>query len=93
MADPAVAADVGKAFDVTGNFAAQIAFDFDPDLIDRVADALLIFFRHIFNAQIRTDPGVLDQTLRRPQTDAKNIRQRNFDAFVARKIDTSDTSH
>ena len=87
----AVAADVGEALDVTGNLAAQVAFDLHR--VDRFAQLVFVFAREVFHPYVGADARLRKQLLRRRKTDAEDVREGDLDALVARKIDAGNTRH
>jgi len=67
----ALAADVGEALDVTGNLAAQVAFDFIR--VDRFAQLVFVFAREVFHPYVGADARLRKQLLRRRKTDAEDV--------------------
>jgi len=82
MTNPAVTINRLEALQIALNFTAQIAFDRELIVRNRVNDFVELLWRQIFRAQIRIDTGLLKDPLRSAQTDSVNVSQRRFDAFV-----------
>ena len=83
MADATVAVDRLEALEVALQLTTQVAFDDDLQGIDGVDDGVELFRRQI----LRTDVGInsrdLKDALGIARSDAVNVGQRGFDAFVA----------
>ncbi len=65
MTKSPITADVHEAFDVPLHLAPEIAFHAKLEFVDRIAQALLILFSHLFHAQIGTHVRVRAKAPRR----------------------------
>ena len=73
MAQTAVTADVHQALDVALDLAAQIAFDAQRELVDGVAQLLLVVFGQRFDASVRIDAGAFEDAASGRGTDAVDV--------------------
>jgi len=71
-----------QPFQVSLNVAAQVAFDFEFVVGDRVNDLVDLLRRQFIGAQIRIDVGLFQNLPRGAETDPVNVGQRRFDALV-----------
>src|SRR5688572_28792544 len=92
VAQPAVAADFHQALDVHGDLLAKVSFD-APLLFDHPADLPDVVFRQILHADVRADPGLLEDGVRPDAPDAVDVGEPDFDALGAREVDACDTCH
>ena len=93
MPQSTIAVDRLKALQVSLNFAPQVTFDRKPTGSDRLDDLVKLLCTEIFRANIRIDVGLFEDLLRRTRPDAVNVRQRRFDALVARNVYSKESGH
>src|SRR5579875_3209038 len=92
MTNPLVAADLNLAANVRGDFAAQVPLD--PVIcLDPFPELQQIVVRQIPDPQIGADAGGSERLQRAGTTDAIDVRERDLQPLVARKIDTDETGH
>ena len=92
MTEAAVAADLHEALDVLGNLAVQVALHLDV-LLDVVAQLGQIVLREVLDADVGIHAGFGEDLFGGGQTDTVDVGQADFNALVARKVDTNKTSH
>jgi len=80
--DAAITVDCLQAFQVTLNFATQIAFDLDLVVRDCVNDLIQLLRRKIFRAQVWIDIGLLENAPGCGKPDSVNVGERRLDAFL-----------
>ena len=78
----AITIDRLQPFQISLNVAPQIAFDFDFVVRDRVNDLVDLLRSQLIGAQIGIDIRLLQNFPGGAKSDAVNIGQRRFDAFV-----------
>src|SRR6185312_5349489 len=93
VAQTTVAAEIHQALDVHRDFAAQVAFDLDAERLEDVADGAHVVLVEIVAALVGRDLGLLEHSRRRSLANAVDVRERDLDALVARKVDAGDASH
>jgi len=86
MADASVAINCLEPFQITLNFASQVALDRDLVRIDCVDDGIELLRREIFRAGIRINVGLFKDFRCVARSHAINVWQGSFDAFVAGDI-------
>ena len=82
MPDPAITVDRLEPLQITLRFPAEIAFDRDLVVRDRVDDLIQLLRCKIFRPDVWVDIRLLEDTSRGTKTDPVDIRQRYLDAFV-----------
>ena len=82
MPNSAVRIDGLQPLQVALHLAAKIAFNRDFVVRDRVNDFIQLLRRQILRAQVWIDIGLLEDALRRAQTDSVDVSERGFNAFV-----------
>ncbi len=82
MPNPAIAIDCLQTFQVTLHFTAQIAFDLDLVVRDRVDDVIQLLRRKILRAQVGIDIGLLENAPGRVKADSVDIGKRRFDSLI-----------
>src|SRR5579871_2557918 len=87
-----VTAKIRQALDVHRDFAPKITLD-DIIAVDDLANLNDFRLGQIADAAILTDPDFLADILGIRGTDAMNVAQRDFDAFVGRNVNPGDTGH
>src|ERR1700757_2238608 len=92
VAESAIGADFDETLDVHRNFLAQIALHQPFSLNDRT-DAVNFFFAQVLHLLHRVDLGVIAEATGARMTDAVDVRQRDVDVLLARKIDACNTCH
>ena len=70
----------------------QVAFDLEV-VLDVVAQLGQIIFAEILHADVGIDTGICDDLLGGGGANAVNVGQADFNALVARKVDTNETCH
>jgi hypothetical protein len=88
MPNAAITIDCLQTFQVTLDFAAQIAFNLDLVVRDRVNDFVQLLRRKFFRPQVRIDVGLLKNAPRRGKADSVDVGKRRFDAFVCWNFDS-----
>ena len=83
MADATVAVDRLKALEISLNFAAKVAFDWDLICVNRNNDRVELFRAQIFRADVGINVGLLEDLLCVAWSQTIDVRQGSFDAFVA----------
>ena len=86
MADAAITIDRLQASQIGLHVAAQIAFNLDLVVRDRVNDFVQLLRSKILRAQVRIDVCLLENALGRAQADSVNIGEGRLDAFVRRNF-------
>src|SRR5579864_1655282 len=89
---PAVRAYFDEALDVHRNFLAQIALDHSFRL-DHRTDAVDLFFAEVLDLFHGVHFGLVENVAGARLPNAVDIRQRNVDVLLARKIDACNTCH
>lgn len=89
MPEPLVAADIHLSLDILGNLAAQVALD-RVGFLDGIAETGHFIVGKVSDTTIGVDFGFFQYLVRCRSTDSEDVRQRDFDALVARKIDSYD---
>src|SRR5260370_18095204 len=92
VAKSAVGTDFDETLDVHRNFLAQIALDHSFRLDDR-ADTIDLFLAQLLDLFHGVHFGLVENMYGSRLADAVDIRQRDIDVILARKIDASDTCH
>src|SRR5271169_1477604 len=92
VAESAIGADFDETLDVHRNFLAQIALDQSFGFDDRT-DAVDFFFAQVLHLLHRVDLGLVAEATGARMTDAVDVRQRDVDMLLARKIDACNTCH
>ena len=92
MTKTTIATDFHEALDILRNFAVQVTFGGEV-LLDIVAELGEFVFRNVLDASVRVDTGFGQDLLRGGKADAVNVGQADFNALVARKVDTNETCH
>ena len=82
MPDTAITIDRLQALQVALHIAAQIAFDLDFVVRDRVNDLVQLLRRQLFRPQIRVDVRLLQNPLGCAQADSINVSKRRLDALL-----------
>src|SRR5438552_14834443 len=93
MADAAITLDGLEALEVQTDFAAQVAFGDVFAVLDGVDELRQLLFVQIFGAQSRIDAGLGQDRLGIDRSDAIDITQRDFDAFIGGDIDSENAWH
>ena len=88
MAHAAITSDCLKALQVTLNFAPKITFDQQSTGVYCMHDLPELLGCQAFSADVRIDVRLLKDLFSRPRADAVNVRQRSFDAFISRYINS-----
>ena len=82
MSNATIGIDCLQTFQVTLHIPAQIAFNFDLVVGDRVNDFVDLLRRELIGAQIWIDVRLLKNFAGGAETDSVNVGQRRFDALV-----------
>ena len=82
MTDAAIGINRLQTLQISLHVAAEIAFDLDFVVRDRVNDFVQLLRGKILRAQVRIDIGLLENALGRAQADPINVGERRFDAFL-----------
>ena len=82
MANAAIGIDRLQTFQITLHVAAQIAFDFNFVISDRVNDLVQLLGSEVLRTNVRIDIGLFKNAPRSAKTDSVDVRQRHLDAFV-----------
>ena len=93
MADATVAVDGLKALQVLLKFAAKVTLYEDLLRPDRVDNGVQLFRRKILRANVRVDVCGFENFFCVAGSDAVDVRQRSFDAFVAGNVNTEKSGH
>lgn len=92
MTRPAVTADFLQALDVLLHNVAELTFH-AMLLLDHFAKLVGLFARQILGACVHIDLEFSQNLLARRQTNAVYVRQRDFDPFVVRNVDSCNSYH
>src|SRR5207248_821505 len=92
MPESAIGADFDETLDIHRNFLAQIAFHQSLGLNDRT-DAVDLFFAQVLHLLHRLNLRFIANAPRARMSDAVDVRQRDVDMLLARKIDACNTCH
>src|SRR5262249_20466448 len=92
MPHAAEAADFHQPLDVHRDLLAEITFD-AALLLDHPADLTHVVLGQILDADVRRDPGILQDAVRAHTPDAVDVGETNLDPLGARKINARDTCH
>jgi hypothetical protein len=92
MPKPSVAPEIHQPLDVHLDLAPQIAFDLELGF-EKIADPLDFTFRQFLGHLVRCDARLLADAASRGATHAVEVREREYDVLVTRKVDASDASH
>src|SRR5579859_7147053 len=92
MTESAIGADFDETLDVHRNFLAQIAFHQSLGLNDRT-DAVDLFFAQVLHLLHGLDLRLIEDLAGAWMSDAVDVRQRDVDVLLARKIDACNTCH
>ena len=87
-----VAADFHEALHVLGNFAVQVALNREV-LLDVIAELAEILFGEVLHADVRVHTGFRKDLLGGREANAVDVGQADFNALIARKVDTNETCH
>ena len=92
MAQTAVTADLHQSFDVLRILAAKISFDLHirVDILAELGDLTIV---EITDPCVGVNTGLRKDFLGTGQANAVKVSQSDFDAFITREVDTTDTSH
>lgn len=93
VADAPVAINSLEALEVLLDFAAEVTFDEDAVGVDGLDDFVELFGGKVFCADIGVDAGVFEDLFHVAGSDAVDVREGGFDAFVARDVNTEYTRH
>jgi hypothetical protein len=88
MPNATITIDRLQTFQVALYVAAQVTFNFDFVVRNRVNDFVQLLRRKVFRAQIGVDIGLLQNAPGGGKADSVNVRQRCFDAFVRRNLNS-----
>src|SRR5262245_41203263 len=88
----AVAANVHETFDVHGHFRTQSAFHLVL-ILDRTTQPIDLVVVQLVHATVRIHSGCLQDPMRGWHADPEDVRECDFNALCAWKIDSCDTSH
>src|SRR5271157_2592510 len=92
MTIPTIRTDLDEPLDVHRDVFAQIAFDVAA-LLDDLTDAVDLIFIEVAHLLGGLHIGRAENALRARIPDAENVRQRDNDVLVARKIHACNTCH
>src|SRR5690606_14029371 len=89
MANAAIAPDVHQALDVHGDFGAERSLD-PKRALDVLPKARHFSVREVPDPGVHTDAGLGEDPPAGGPADTEDVRQRDFDSLVARKVDSCD---
>src|ERR1700689_3975904 len=92
VTESAIGADFDETLDVHRNFLAQITFHQALGLNDRT-DAVDLFFAQVLHLLHGLDLSLIEDAAGARVPDAVDVRQRDVDVLLARKIDACNTCH
>lgn len=92
MTKTPVGANLDQSLDVERHFAAQIPFDLEAS-VDELAQAIDLLLGQIPNSSVTVDVGLRQDLLRGGQSDPEDVGERDFNALLARDVDTSNSCH
>src|SRR5581483_5908249 len=92
MPQPAIAAEIHQPLDIELDFAPQVTLD-HVVAVDQLADVQHFLVGELRHAPLRRMAQLLHDLGRLFLLYAMDVLQRDDDALVGRKVDTSDTSH
>jgi hypothetical protein len=78
-----IAPDIHEAFDVHGNFLAEVTLH-TALRVDDFADFADLFFGELFHADVRTDPRLFEDEFGTRVTDSVDMGKSDIDALVTR---------
>jgi hypothetical protein len=93
VAQPAIAIDRLEAFEIALELSSEVAFNQETACRNRLDDLVELLGAQILRAGIGVDVGLFENLFRGARTDAVNVRQRRFDAFVARNVYSKESWH
>jgi hypothetical protein len=77
-----------QTLQVALHFAAEIAFDLQLAVRDRLDNFVDLLRSKILGAQIRIDVGLLENAFGRARADPIDVGQRRFDPFIGWNFDS-----
>src|SRR5438128_2652869 len=93
MANPTIALDTLKPFQIHADFPAQIAFNNTFGILDGMNDLGELLFSQVLGANAGIDIGAGENILRVAGPDAINVSQGDLDALVRWNFYSDDASH
>src|SRR5690554_5379109 len=91
VAETAVAADLNQALDIELDLTAQ--FTLNTKVADLLAQSLHFSFSQLPNPRVRADAGRVQDLLAAGRPNTVDVGESDFDALVAREVNTFDTCH
>ncbi|EJY56878.1 polysaccharide deacetylase [Alicyclobacillus hesperidum URH17-3-68] len=92
MANTTITADFRQTLDIQRDFTTEIALNL-MGALNLVTQTYDFFFREVLHSTVRINASRRQNLISGRPADAKNIGQSDFDALVARQIDTGNTCH
>ena len=93
MADAAITLDALQALEVHAQFAAKIAFDHVPAVLNSMDDLRNLLLGEVLGADVRIDLGSLEHSDGVDGADAVDVTQRDIDALLGRNLNSNNAWH